>query len=63
MSKDVDSSAVNTAPNSLNRVKKVAAANLAARSLVPARYELSSTSGLAREVLPQSNTIDFDLVD
>ena len=63
VSKDVDSSAVSAAPNSLNRLKKVAAANLAAKSRIPAKYELPSTSGLVREVLPQSNTFDFDLTD
>jgi hypothetical protein len=63
VSKDVDSSAVSAAPNSLRRLKTVAAANLAAKSRIPARYELASTSGLVREVLPQSNTFDFDLSD
>ncbi len=63
VSKDVDSSAINTAPNSLNRLKKVAAVNLTAKSRVPAKYELPTTSGLAREVLPQPNKFDFDLAD
>jgi hypothetical protein len=63
VSKDVDTSSVSAAPNSLNRLKKVAAANLAAKSRVPAKYELPTTSGLVREVLPQSNTFDFDLAD
>ena len=63
ISKDVDSSAVNAAPNSLNRLKTVAAANLAAKSRIPPRYELPSTSELVREVLPKANTFDFDLAD
>ena len=63
VSKDVDSSAVNTAPNSLNRLKKVAAVNLTAKNRVPAKYELPTTSGLVREVLPQPNKFDFDLTD
>jgi hypothetical protein len=63
VSKDVDSSAVAAAPNSLARIKKVAAANLAAKSRVPAKYELGTTSGLTREVLAQSNKFDFDLAD
>jgi hypothetical protein len=63
VSKDVDSSAVSTAPNSLNRLKKVAAVNLTAKSRVPAKYELPTTSGLVREVLPKPNSFDFDLTD
>jgi hypothetical protein len=63
VSKDVDTSAVSAAPNSLNRLKTVAAANLAAKSRLPAKYELPTTSGLVREVLPQSNKFDFDLTD
>jgi hypothetical protein len=60
---DVDSSSVAAAPNALNRLKKVAQANLAAKPLLPAKYQLPSTSGLAREVLAQSNHFDFDLTD
>jgi hypothetical protein len=63
VSKDVDTSAVSAAPNSLDRLKKVAAANLTAKSRVPAKYELPTTSELVREVLPQSNKFDFDLAD
>jgi hypothetical protein len=63
VSRDVDSSAVNAAPNSLNRLKKVAAVNLTAKSRVPAKYELATTSGLVCEVLPQANRVDFDLAD
>ena len=63
VSLDVDSSGVSAAPNSLNRLKKVAAVNLTAKHRVPPKYELTSTSGLAREVLPKSNQFDFELTD
>jgi hypothetical protein len=63
VSKDVDTSAVGAAPNSLNRLKKVAAANLSAKSRIPPKYEIPQTSGLMREVLPKSNTFDFELTD
>lgn len=34
-----------------------------AKALVPSKYSLAETSGLAKEVAAQSNPIDIDLVD
>jgi hypothetical protein len=37
--------------------------NQQAKRLIPAKYELDKTSGLEREVKPESNTFDFALSD
>jgi hypothetical protein len=55
--------AAGAGPNSLGRLKKIAVANLTAKSRLPAKYETAAKSGLAREVLAQPNHFDFDLVE
>lgn len=41
----------------------VLAATAKAKKLIPAKYELESTSNLTATVEPKSNTIDFNLTD
>ena len=43
--------------------KAFAKAVKTAKALVPSKYALAETSGLEREVKPQSNSIEFDLMD
>lgn len=45
------------------RQDDVAAANKAAKDLIPAKYNLGSTSGLERTVEAKSNSFDFPLSD
>lgn len=61
---DVDNTQVlANAQGGSGRQDDVIAATQAAKKLVPAKYELETTSGLTAQVEAKSNRFDFDLTD
>ncbi|RUL83321.1 hypothetical protein [Tautonia sociabilis] len=64
VAKEIDTSQVlANAGGGAGRQDDIIAANQSAKLLIPAKYELETTSGLTATVEEKSNTIDFALTD